>query len=243
MSTPFTARIALRSTPLLVIGAAVMLSCGCGANAPTTSQSQQQNSGHAAAEGQSNSAEPTPTPTAAQKPVDFDSLDMALAAMFAAASERDSETMNGIGAWIAKNHGVEAKPMMQAKALDASADLEERIAACGVLRELGPAADEALTRIVNEADQSLVAANALKSITMLRPAPSGLLDRLMGWMDHDDLQVQRAAVQSLARIGTKAESAAPKLLAILNSPDANETLRGEAKRALKAVNPRRTFQD
>lgn len=210
---------------------------GCGSNPPTSENASP-----------STSVDPSPNAAAAKEPeapqpVHFSDLNAAVAALYAAAEERDSEQMARISEWIAKSHGAEAQPAMKQKALDSSAALEMRIAACGVLRELGPVADESLTTIVNEADQSLVAANALKSIVMLRPVPAGLLDRLMGWMEHEDLQVQRAAIQSLARIGEKAESAAPKLLAILNNPDANETLRGEAKRALKAVNPRRTFQD
>jgi HEAT repeat protein len=56
----------------------------------------------------------------------------------------------------------------------------------------------------------------------------------------EDPDLRRSAVGSLGRIGKPAQRAAPKLQEILNS-DADESLRGAAKTALKQIDPRIGF--
>ena len=221
------------------------LALGCGPSGATNSN-EDDPSGEASA----SNTTAKPKPQAAPKPkqlVDypataFPSMEDGIAAMMVAAKEKDSEKMMAIGQWIGRYHVPAAIEPLEKVAIDESAPVESRIAACQALRFVGPAGSDSLILAVNS-QHNLVATNAVKSLVAMRPVIPNLVEQLTKFIDHSNLQVQRAAIQSLARIGPQAESCAPKLLEILNDPDANETLRGEAKRALKAVNPRRSFQD
>jgi len=118
--------------------------------------------------------------------------------------------------------------------------IEMRIAACRALGRVGPAATPVLFETLNtDAASAQLKLKATESLSYVRPSSQPIVDRLVEILRGDDARMRQVAVQGLARIGPPAKSSTGMLLEILNNKAESETMRGEAKRALKEVDPRR----
>ena len=95
----------------------------------------------------------------------FPDLSAGIAALRAAAGERDNAKVLGIAQWLQTHHGEAAIAPCRDLLLDSGADPTARIAACMALRSLGPAAAPALIEGA-DADVETVAANSVKSLTV-----------------------------------------------------------------------------
>ena len=62
---------------------------------------------------------------------------------------------------------------------------------------------------------------------------------VMSLIEDQDAAVKHAALQGLSHFGKHAAEVAPKLQAMLNDPSADDKTRDLAKKALKAVDPRK----
>lgn len=118
--------------------------------------------------------------------------------------------------------------------------VEMRIAACRALGRVGPAATPVLFETLSaDSASAQMKLKATESLSYVRPSSQPIVDRLVEILRGDDARMRQVALQGLGRIGPPAKSSAGVLLEILNSTAESETMRGEAKRALKEVDPRR----
>jgi HEAT repeat protein len=76
----------------------------------------------------------------------------------------------------------------------------------------------------------------------VRPSQTPIVDRLIELIDDSQHQVRVTAIRSLGFIGPAAKRSSDKLIAVRDQ-ETDETLRGEAARALELVRPIRTFED
>lgn len=143
-------------------------------------------------------------------------------------------------AWLAQQKEAAVSPLAE-KLADESVGLAGKIVICRTLGQVGPAAEGTLTEAL-ESDEHLVRINAAEQLAIIKPTSASIVKTLIDLLDHEDSRLRERAIKSLAFIGPPAKEAQPRLQAILNS-DADENLRGEARRALAKVNPRRTFKD
>jgi hypothetical protein len=73
----------------------------------------------------------------------------------------------------------------------------------------------------------------------VKPTSPAIVGRLRSLANEGDVRVRQVSLTGLARIGPDAKEVVPDLQKILNDPMADETLRGEAGKALKAIDPRK----
>lgn len=171
----------------------------------------------------------------------FASVDEALGVLIKATDEDDRDRQLASYNWLA-GQGEGAVPAVVAAMNDEAISIESRRLACRVLGQLGPAAEPALLE-ASASDELPLQLKAIESLAAVEPPSRQIVDRLISLMENENEQVRRTAIRSLGNIGTPARAAADKLQALRNSVEANETIRGEADRALKRVRPIRTFND
>jgi HEAT repeat protein len=122
---------------------------------------------------------------------------------------------------------------------ETSNDLRYRLACLNVLGYVGPPATSAVIEATHS-ETPQIRAKAVDVLGGIHPSSLEIVTRLIELLDDEDSNLRRSAVGSLGRIGKPAQRAAPKLQEILNS-DADESLRGAAKTALKQIDPRIGF--
>jgi HEAT repeat protein len=154
--------------------------------------------------------------------------------------DADREERFKASAWLALQKEAAIEPLVE-KLNDENVGLASKIVICRTLGQIGLPAEAPLTAAL-ESDDQLVRINAAEQLAIIKPTSPSIVQTLIALLDHDDPRTAERAVKSLAHIGPPAKDSADRLLAILNS-DADEGLRSEAKRALKSVSPRKTFQD
>jgi HEAT repeat protein len=168
----------------------------------------------------------------------FEDVDDALASLETGLVGDDQEAIRGATAWLAKQGATAAGPAA-AEVQDSTNNIRFRLACLNVLGYLGPPAASAVIE-ATRSETPQVRGKAADVLGSIQPSSTPVVDRLIELLDEEDADLRRSAVGSLGRIGEPARRAAPKLQEILNS-DADESLRGAAKTALKKIDPRVGF--
>ncbi|MCU0880771.1 MAG: HEAT repeat domain-containing protein [Pirellulaceae bacterium] len=173
---------------------------------------------------------------------EFASVEAAFAEVERLASEPNAGPQRmQVERWF-HEQGDRIAPELAAKLADAEADAATRMAACRVLARLGPTARPALLAAC-DGPPGPVRIKAIESLGRLQPADTATIAKLITLVDDDDRDVRRVAIFGLKNVGPPAKEAAPRLQAILNDVNEEETIRAAAKDALKSVDPRRTLVD
>ena len=163
------------------------------------------------------------------------------AALNAAAEARekgDSEIQQRAEIWL-QQQGTGILPALATTLHDPQADLAQRITACRVLAALGKAARGEILKAMS-CKERLVKIAATERISLIQPADEATVQALVQLLDNADSACRRIAIQSLRRIGPQARSAVAPLQAIASESN-DESIRGEALKALKAIDPRQTL--
>jgi hypothetical protein len=181
-------------------------------------------------------APPKPPVTAS-----FASVDEGLKTLVQATDARQKDQQHAAYSWLTKQ-GEAAVPAVTAVMNDPSVSIEGRRMACHVLASLGPEATPALLA-ASSSEEVPLKLKAIESLGAVRPSQTEIVDRLIELVDDPSQQVQATAIRGLGFIGPAAKRSADKLQALRNNIEVNETIRGEADRALKLVRPIRTFGD
>jgi HEAT repeat protein len=174
-------------------------------------------------------------------PVSFSSVDEGLTALATATDARNSDGQKDAYNWLAKQD-ESAVPAVVAAMNNPSHSIEARRMACRVLSQLGPAGAAPLVA-ASSSEELPLKLKAIEAMPAIEPQQKIVVDRLIELVDDANDQVRRAAVRSLGQIGTAAARSADKLIALQNNVEVDEMTRDEAARAIKRVQPRRTFND
>jgi HEAT repeat protein len=218
----------------------ILIACGCSQPAAPAAKKK------AAAKPAPARTDPASLPKApAKQPVPADAyagVDEAVQALGKAAIDSDRDVMLRADEWLVTQGAAAAGPLGRVLN-DEQAHPAARIAATRTLRQLGPAGKPPLLQAL-QAQSEQIQLNAIKGLGAIKPPDDEIIATITGLLDSTADRVRREAVFALANIGPAAkEAATEKLIAILNNPQENDTLRAAAKDALQKVNPRRTFMD
>lgn len=169
----------------------------------------------------------------------FGSVDEAIGVLITSAQTSDAAQRQAAASWL----GKQGEPAVTelAKVMNENEDLRVQVAATLAIGQAGPPAFDTLVKATDH-PQNMVRVNAVKGLAAIKPPTKETVDTLLRLLKHQDQRVVHAAITGLGALGPKAERAADPLVAILNS-QADDALRNAAKKALKSVNPRHTFQD
>jgi HEAT repeat protein len=214
----------------------LLLSLCCGCEAPDAEPEAKPAS--AAPRKPASTVRTPPAEERAKTPPAFESVDAALAALESALAADDQDAIRGATTWLAKQGATVVGPAAT-QVQDSSNEVRFRLACLNVLGYLGPPAASAVIE-ATRSDSPQIRAKATDVLGSIHPSSTPIVSRLIELLDDEDPALRRSAVESLGRIGKPAERAAPKLQEILNS-DADESLRGAAKTALKKIDPRIGF--
>jgi HEAT repeat protein len=173
---------------------------------------------------------------------DFTDVDDAWAVLSEAAAKENTDQIWAVIKWLVPQ-GEPVKVRMVGIMNDASADVADRLAACMVLGEMGNAAHDEILQAAVSSDLFNVRMRATETLGKLTPATPETINALIKKLDEEkDDRVLRHVVRALGEIGEPAQAAAGKLNAMRDDVSArDDTLRNEAHRALKKVDPRRDF--
>ena len=183
-----------------------------------------------------------PKPALTVEADSFAGIPEAIKALGEAAKSGKNDELIQADKWLEMQGLAALEPLVDV-VTDEEAHLAPRIAACRVLRRLGPNAKPALKQALGSESQQM-RLNAIESLSLVRPSDQDIIETLMDLVDGEDERTRLQAVLALSRIGPQAkDTCGDKLVTILNDEEENDTIRDAAKRALKKVNPRRTFTD
>jgi len=177
---------------------------------------------------------PKPPPKAV-----FRDCDDALVALSKALAADDKPQIKAVSTWLVRQGKSGVGPLTRTMN-DAAATMEDRVTACRLLTQIGPPAMAVLLAALTS-DVKLIRMKSAESLGKAKPVQAQTVNALIQRLDQEkDLQVRRIVIHALGEIGEPAKAAAPRLLAILNTPG-SETLRSEASWAIRQVEPRRTL--
>ena len=189
--------------------------------------------------------DPAPNPVAVEPetPVqeEFASVDEAMAKLVQASTDGDKKQQVAAYNWLC-GQGESAVEKVAATMNDSSVPITARRHACRVLGHLGPSATEPLIA-ASKSDEVALQLRAIETMPVIAPPQKAIVRRLIKLLDHPSPQVQTTAIRSLGQIGPAAKDSADELVALRDDVDLSETVRHEAGKALRLVNPRRTFDD
>lgn len=194
--------------------------------------------------------------TAAKKPVEtfvpppplpkvdqnaFASVDAAMAKVEELVKNQDEKTgkeMLIVETWL-QMQGDKIAPELAAKIKDTSGPLPTRITACRIVMKLGPAPATPILMEATASEPRELRVKAIECLGRLKPTSKEIVEKIVSLMDDPDYEQRKAAIGALASIGKPAGEAKDRLQAILNDTKEDETIRSLAKKALKAVDPRK----
>lgn len=208
--------------------------CGCG-EAPTPAP--------VAAPASTPRRATPPAPPVVKKsepPVDpraFASPAAALDALLAAIKSNDARGVITAEGWFG-TQGEPAAVALHAVVRDEMADLERRLTACRALGSMGATGGQKLLECLPIEPEQLQL-RVIESVSRVKPPTAVIIGRLHTLALDGDVRMRHAALKGLGRIGPPAKEVVPDLQKILNDPSADEQLRGEAGKALKAIDPRK----
>ncbi|MEY4179715.1 MAG: hypothetical protein RLY70_3289 [Planctomycetota bacterium] len=182
-------------------------------------------------------AKPAAKPAAKVDPRAYADPPQALAALVTGIRNNDISVVANAEAWFGLQ-GEAAAKHLAGIVKNPESDLELRLIACRALARVNPhGGTELLECLSLEPDQLKL--RVIESLSRVKPSSSAIVGKLRELANEGDVQSRRFALMGLARIGPPARAVAPDLQRILNDTSADEQLRGEAGKALKAVDPRK----
>lgn len=203
---------------------------GCGGGEPATPAPQAKSKKAAKV------APPEPTPPTPVDPDAFASVPDAIKGYVTAAGTDDQKRMALANEWMIAQGPAAVLPLSKVLA-DETAPAEQRIVAAKVLGRL-PGTKAALLAAI-DAKKPEVRVNVVQALGLVKPVDAEIVAKCMELVGDKDPQIQRYAVVALGKMETAAKDAVPLLQRILNDKQHNDTVRAEARKSLKAIDPRR----
>lgn len=172
----------------------------------------------------------------------FPNVAAAMTTLHEGLTKNDRELVNKAEGWLTLQK-EKAVPGLAEILKSDSTSPEMRIAACRALGRVGPAATPVLLETLgSDSASAQLKLKATETLSYVRPSSQAIVDQLLEILRGDDARMRQVALQGIGRIGPPAKAATNTLMDILNNTAESETIRGEAKRALKEVDPRRGLQ-
>jgi hypothetical protein len=219
----------------------MLATTGCGdAPAPTannTARSPAANKSPAPKPAAKPAPKPAAKPAAKVDPKAYADPPQALAALVTGIRNNDIAVVSNAEAWFGLQ-GEAAANHLAGIVKNPESDLELRLIACRALARVNPHGGNALLECTTLEPEQLKL-RVIESLSRVKPSSSAIVAKLRELANAGDVQSRRFALMGLARIGPPARAVAPDLQRILNDASADEQLRGEAGKALKAVDPRK----
>ncbi len=217
----------------LAIVATVVFVLGCGGTEvapPKTAKTKKAN-------GETKVKQPEAPPPAPKVDANaFSSIPAALAAQAKAAEGADQENISKTDQWLVMQGAAAVEPLA-AILKDESAPLPQRIAVSRTLAQL-PGAKGALLPAL-ESKERLVRVNVIQALGRIKPPDRQIVEKCIELAKSDDADNQRYAVSALGKMGPAAKDAVPLVQSMLNDKKYNDTVRAEARKTLKAIDPRK----
>lgn len=180
--------------------------------------------------------EEPPPPAPKVDPKAYNSIPEALEALKGAAESGEQNEISKADQWLVLQ-GAAAVGPLAAVLKDESAPLPQRIAVSRTLAQL-PGSKSALLAAV-DSKEKLVRVNVIQALGRIKPPDRQLVEKCMELAKTDDEDNQRYAVNALGKMGPVAKDAVPLVQSMLNDKKYNETVRAEARKTLKAIDPRK----
>jgi len=152
--------------------------------------------------------------------------------------EKTGKEMLIVETWL-QMQGDKIVPELSAKIKDTAGPLPSRITACRIVMKLGPTIATPILMEATASEPSAVRVKAIECLGRLKPSSKEIVEKVVGLIDDPEFEQRKAALGALANIGKPAGGAKDRLVAILNDTKEDETIRSLAKKALKAVDPRK----
>lgn len=214
---------------VLWVGVSVaMLGCGGGEPAAPAPPAKPKKAAKA--------VDPKPEPRTPVDPNAFASVPEAIKGYVTAAGSDDQKRMALANEWMIAQGPAAVLPLSKVLA-DETAPAEQRIVAAKVLGRL-PGTKAALLAAI-DAKKPEVRVNVVQSLGLVRPVDAEIVAKCIELTGDKDPQIQRYAIASLGKMEAAAKDAVPLLQRLLNDRDQNDTIRAEARKSLKAIDPRR----
>ncbi|MGI8979379.1 MAG: HEAT repeat domain-containing protein [Pirellulaceae bacterium] len=171
----------------------------------------------------------------------FASVDAAMAAVEELVKDQDEKTgqeLLKVETWL-QMQGDKIAPELAARLQDTSGPLPTRITACRIVMKLGPSAAAPILMEATASEPRELRVKAIECLGRLKPTSKEIVEKIIRLIDDPEYEQRKAALGALASIGKPAGQAKDRLQAILNDTKEDETIRSLAKKALKAVDPRK----
>lgn len=181
-------------------------------------------------------APPEPAPRAPVDPNAFANVPEAIKGYVAAAGADDQKRMALANEWMIAQGPAAVLPLSKVLS-DETASAEQRIVAAKVLGRL-PGTKAALFAAV-DTKKPEVRVNVVQSLGLVKPVDAEIVAKCIELTNDKDPQIQRYAIAALGKMEGAAKDAVPLLQRILNDKQHNDTIRAEARKSLKAIDPRR----
>ncbi|MBM4005911.1 MAG: HEAT repeat domain-containing protein [Planctomycetes bacterium] len=204
-------------TALLLLLA--LVSVGCGGNARPAGGSK------------------GPSPTTSVPTMEFATVSEALVALTSAYSENRKLEIRGIEEWL-KTRSDSAVEELSRVALDDQAPLPQRLIACRAMARIGSSAVPSLVQLTQHSTEQLKY-RAAESLSIVSPHDARSVEALRELLQRDDSRLKGYAIRGLGQAGSLAKDSVPDLVAILNDYAQPDSIRNDAKLALRRIDPRR----
>ena len=171
----------------------------------------------------------------------YANVDAAMAAVEELVKNQDEKTgqeLLKVETWL-QMQGDKIAPELAAKLQDTAGPLPTRITACRIVMKLGPASATPILMEATASEPRELRVKAIECLGRLKPTSKEIVEKIISLIDDPEYEQRKAALGALASIGKPAGQAKDRLQAILNDTKEDETIRGLAKKALKAVDPRK----
>lgn len=228
----------------------VLLLAGCGSsgNEKKGDSKDKDASGKDASAESSKPKYRKPQPTEIKVPADaYAGIPAAIDSLCKAAESNDGNEILRTCAWL-KMQGDSAVQPLGELLFDESTPTQTRYHVCRALAEVGGAAVPLMIKQL-DTDSVEIRFGIINSLGRVRTTDQAINDRITkALLDQaakdKSVDTRRRALIALASLGKPAgKLAKDPLLQLLHDTSEDETVRGEAKKALKAVAPRRTLVD
>jgi hypothetical protein len=165
----------------------------------------------------------------------FSDLSAALAALGTAAEAGDQEGITKADMWLVHQGASAVLPC--ADILQNGASDAQRVAVTRVLVQL-PGGKQALLA-ATDVDSKIVRINVIQALSRIQPVDAEIIAACVKAMDDKEPQVQQQAIAALGKMGPAAKGTVPRIQKILNDTNYNQTVRDQARKTLKEIDPRK----
>lgn len=161
----------------------------------------------------------------------------ALSALTDAYQRNQARDVKEIEEWLREN-GAPSVAELSRAARSEETPIEQRITACRALAKLGNDSIPVLMELTEHSIDQL-RYRAAESLSYMSPSSQRLVEALEQLLQREDVRLRSYAVRGLGNAEGLAKHLVPDLTKILNDYSQNDSLRNEAKAALKKIDPRR----